>query len=138
MLGFYMLERGPISFRYVYPWFQQDWRLFTPPPQSNYYVYAVVDNKSGPLDIFSEICNKHQSNRLAGYGALCNALTNYLHFLENDIVSYGKETDNPNFIMVKNMIQKYLWHNGAKQKEDLRVILIIENIRNGKKRVYTG
>src|SRR5947208_757192 len=79
----YLAKPNFCSVFYSYPFFNQNWSLFVPPPNCNYnlYVYRKED-KSQCKDLFSEILIKHQKNRLKGNQALLTALSNSIHYFE--------------------------------------------------------
>jgi len=147
MLFFYKPEgtkRNKLDFYsalYVYPFFHQTWRLFSPPPDSNFKLYAHFE-KSGihKIDLFSEILQDHRSNRLKGLEPLLLAFVNSIHYFEKN-TRYKDPVNGPvkndlYFTMLEHSSRQYLKHKYKFEGGPLRLILVVENISNGEKKVF--
>src|SRR4051812_31267263 len=79
----YLIKPNLYSISYTYPFFHQNWNLFVPPPNSNYYLYVYNKNSTAEsMDVFGEILMGHQKNRFRGYGPILIALSNSIHYFE--------------------------------------------------------
>lgn len=126
---------------YVYPYFQQTWTLFTPPPNSNYQLIATYEcNGQRTKDVLNDILNKHQANRLLGYEQLLLTFVTGIHFFEKTAVlnnqPTGKVINNQNFDIVKYAAQNYLFHKHNKEVKNLKLTLVINDLNPGQTRVY--
>jgi hypothetical protein len=138
LLGAYLLNPGPVSFTYAYPYFHQNWNLFVPPPTANYRLYAYSEKTGLCTDIYSEILNHHRSNRLKGWGPLLIGLSNSIHYFEKEAIEnrfYGGQVkDNLNFSIMQKIAESYLSSSGWKKSDDLRLILCVRE--PGRSRIY--
>jgi hypothetical protein len=138
LLGAYLLGPGPVSFAYTYPYFHQSWNLFTPPPASNYRLYAYSQKTGWSSDIYSEILNHHRSNRLKGWSPLLTGLSNSIHYFEKESLEnhfYGGQVkDNLNFSIMQKIAESYISSSGIKKSEDIRLVLCVSE--PGLNRVY--
>ena len=129
------------SLAYVYPFFQQSWQLFAPPPESNYRLYASFEcDGKQKKDIFSEILETHQSNRLLGYEPLILAFTNSIHYFEKN-TSLRKPLNGPimddlYFIILEHDALNYLKYTYGEKVRNVRLILVVNDFKTGESRVY--
>ena len=141
VLGAYLIKPGFWSTAYSYPYFQQNWNLFVPPPNCNYNLYAYdFDHVSEKANVFSEITMKHQKNRLKGYGPLLIALSNSIHYFEKEALEQnfanGKVEKNDKFLMIEKFVRNYLKNTRPNEFKNVKIILSVNTISEGKQRVY--
>lgn len=136
-------EKNKMSYiagAYVYPYFQQNWNLFTPAPVSNYTLYAKPDNENVSQDIFNEILIKHQSNRLAGDEPFLIAFTNTIHYFEKNtslIASLnGPLKGDRYFDILEHSTKNYLQISRKKHFSSVKLILIVKDVITKEQRVY--
>lgn len=80
-----------VARRYVYPFFQQSWEMFVPPPSSNYKLFVEYEcNGLHKYDLFAEINTAHQKNRLKGYEPLMLVFSNSIHYFEHSTPMLNK------------------------------------------------
>lgn len=129
------------AYAYVYPYFHQNWNLFAPAPEANYRLIAEYEN--GGLqrrDVFAEIVQKHQANRLLGYEPLVIAFSNSMHYFEKNSplqqALNGPVKDDFNFTILERAVKNYLKYNNKTADRPLRLILVVENTQSKEQRVY--
>lgn len=126
---------------YANPFFHQNWNVFVPPPDTNYHLYAEYENNGiVRRDLFTEIMNKHRSNRLAGSGPILLAFANSIHYFEKNTKLAqsinGPVKNDPYFKMIEHSALNYLKHSGNISGNKLRLILVVENVRLKNTKVY--
>jgi hypothetical protein len=125
----------------VYPYFNQGWNLFVPPPDCNYRLFAEYENKgTRKKDIFQEVLLQHQNNRFKGYGPLLLAFSNSIYYFEKT-TELQKQLNGPvlrdsYFEIIENTALNYLRATEHKKIEKAKLLLVIENINSGTSRVY--
>lgn len=128
MIGNYIIKPGLFSRHYTYPYFQQNWNIFVPPPVNNYRLFVMSENIHC-TDVFEEIKIQHQSNRLGGSEALLMALSNSIHYFDLQTIKFDHETgiirNNGNFRIIKNIAVNYLKDQGKTGLENATLILMI-------------
>lgn len=134
-----------LAYAYVYPYFHQNWDLFAPVPENNYRLIAEYEeNGLQRRDVFAELVQKHQANRLLGYEPLVIAFSNSIHYFEagsplQQAVN-GPVKNDLNFMILERAVRSYLkQHNkagGLGGPELLRLIVVVENAGSGGQRVY--
>lgn len=123
LLTAYVFKPGKHSVFYIYPFFHQNWNVFVPPPESNYNLYALFQNKElKRIDVFTEINQKHQSNRFAGNESLLLCLINSIHHFEYEA---NPVTTGANFKMIEHYAFNYLQQTRNIEIEHLRLILVV-------------
>jgi len=154
LLSFYLVKPNNLSVKYCYPYFHQSWNLFVPPPNCNYnlYVYFPQKEKSNAanttldttdlkyFDVFDEIVENHQKNRLKGYEPLLIALSNSIHYFEKEAeeqkFTAGKVEHNVNFDIIEKFVKNYVKVVKHNNTNGLKMILLVNPTNNGKQRVY--
>lgn len=136
-LSSYVFKPNKYSFFYCYPYFHQNWNLFIPPPENNYnlYVFYTDENKiKQKADIFRELLVVHQSNRINGTEPLLLALSNTIHYFENESKP-GYASEN-NFKMIEVFAKNYLQHTRHVKIIDLKLILLVSGPDSIKTRIF--
>lgn len=125
---------------YTYPYFQQNWNLFTPAPVSNYSLFAGGVDENLRTDIFNELLLKHQTNRLAGYEPLLVAFTNTIHYFEKNSVLTaplnGPVNGDLYFTMLEHSAKNYLQNTRKKKISAVKLMLVVEDVVSKERRVY--
>lgn len=140
----FVKERGKLDYYalwYANPFFHQGWNLFIPSPDSNYKLYATFnDNGLQKVDVFQEALLKHQSNRLKGYGPLVLAFVNSIHRFEKTCGEQkelnGPIQNNLDYDIIKKVVAGYLHYTRNVEDTDLKLVLVVENVRTARVRVY--
>jgi hypothetical protein len=139
LLFLYPFQPNRFSSFYCYPYFYQDWKLFVPPPDSNYNLYVTYENDGEQTtDIFFEIMNEHRSNRIAGTEPLLIALSNTIHYFEKEVAP-GKIADRSpgsKFSLVENFACRYLEHSRHIKLKELKLKLVVRSTVSGATKVY--
>lgn len=121
------------AFNYCYPYFNQDWRLFTPCPDNNFEVIAsyVVNGKRRYALPLSVVLS--EKNILNGKEALNFSMTascGYVAFekirVNGNIYRYNKTVS---YEIYKNAFKKYLSHKEGSEISELALILKLKSIR---------
>lgn len=134
MLFKYIFDPGNLSFYYVYPYFQQSWSLFVPPPHNNYNLFAEYNaNGTHRLDVFKEILTNHQTNRFGGSEALLIALSNSIHYFEKEPAPDVRGT---NFKIIEKFTINYLRQTRDIKLSQVKIILTIDLDKPSELRVY--
>jgi hypothetical protein len=125
----------------VYPYFQQTWTLFTPPPNSNYQLIASYEHKGQHTeDILFEILNKHQANRLLGYEPLVLTFVTGIHYFEKRAFfneqPCGQIKNNQNFDIVEYAARNYLFHKHGQDVKNLKLTLVVKDLNVAQTRLY--
>lgn len=104
-----------VSEYYVYPYFQQHWQLFTPPPQIKYGLYVRYKNKStwsNWQNILQEQINKHHQNIVLGNETsllLYSSAINYMYYsLDTAKHCYTIDYKNKNVDVLKQAVKQQL------------------------------
>ena len=129
------------AYKYVYPWFHQNWNLFAPAPDSNYRLLALYDNGSPQVvDVFDELVQAHQANRLAGHEALVVAFSNSMHYFEKNSplqqALNGPIKNDMNFSILEQATHRYLQETRHIGQGPLRLFLVVDQVHTGQRRVY--
>lgn len=127
-----------LSTAYTYPFFQQNWDLFAPPPDNNYKLYAVMEDDR-VNDVLGQIKNEHLTNLLAGNEALLLTFSNSIHFFEKEAVykhiSPDKAAETINFKIIIRSVEAYYMLQSNKQVK--RIILLVSPLKTDQKpRIY--
>jgi len=125
--------------RYVSSFFHQSWKLFAPPPNANYQLYACTEDHDA-IDIMQELRIKNQNNRFSGNGHALVSFVNYIHFFEKStplIKSINGPIANDQYFKMLEQASRIYW-NEVHQADatNLKLILVVENYSDKKKRVY--
>lgn len=133
-LFFYSFSQGKYSFYYTYPFFQQSWSLFVPPPSANYKLLAVYgDRNEHAKDIFSEILINHQSNRFNGSEPLLIALSNSIYYFEQE---QNPDAGGINFRIIEQFAVNYLNKTNHLHLKTARLFVLVSNAETGNTKVY--
>lgn len=126
---------------YTYPYFQQTWALFAPPPSCNYSLIAGFENNGQQkTDVLAEILNKHRSNRLKGYEPLLIALINSIHYfekkspLQNNV--NGPIINSNDWEVLQKVVLNYLRYTRQGNVTNLKLTLLVSNIKDNHKKIY--
>lgn len=115
---------------YVYPFFDQNWNLFVPPPVNNYklLVCSTTDPGNG-RDLVEEILTNHQANRLKGYEPFLIGLVNSIYYFENRAMSnnlrQGQVKNDLYFGIVEYFAKNYLKHVYNKDLQNEKLVLLV-------------
>jgi hypothetical protein len=126
------------SFDYCYPYLFQDWRLFTPCPKYNFTICAKykVNNTTHYALPLQEVLNKR--NLFNGKEFLMLSITGSSGYAADD---YKKVTEsniyfiiNKNYAILRNVITNYLNHKHDEKISDLKMILILTDLKTKKQK----
>ncbi len=126
---------------YAYPFFQQNWNLFVPPPSCNYNLYAEYEDKGlKKTELVQELLFQHQNNRLKGYGPFLLAFSNSIYYFEKCSKKQNKINgpiqDDINFTIVEYSAKKYLEQTRHIQLKKLKLILLVSDVLTKEQRIY--
>ena len=126
---------------YVYPFFNQNWNLFVPPPSTNYkLLVSFADNGKQSIDIFNEILIQHQTNRFTGNSALLLAFSNSIHYFEKNTLLKntlnGPVKNDLNFQILEQSAKKYIQSTRNITLDQLKLSLCVEDLSSKKTKVY--
>lgn len=126
------------SFTYAYPYFVQDWRLFTPCPNNNFTVYAKykVNNQTHYALPLQEVL--YNRNLFTGKEFLTFSITGSAGYVADD----EKERKagitpfviNQNYYIFRHVVLNYLNHKHHHQITDLKLILLLTDIKTKQKK----
>jgi hypothetical protein len=126
------------AFNYTYPYFIQDWRLFTPCPDNNFTIYAKykVNNQTHyALPLQEALYNR---NLFSGKEFIVFSLTGSAEYVAGDVE--GNKTGitpfviNPNYFIFRHAVINYLSHKHHQQITDLKLILLLTDIKTKQKK----
>lgn len=126
---------------YVYPYFNQNWNLFVPPPSANYKLLVSYENNGKQYtDIFNEVLLKHQTNRLSGTSALLLAFSNSIHYFEKN-TKLQKSLNGPikndlYFQIMERSAINYIQSTRGINIDHLEISLCVETLGTEKMKVY--
>ncbi len=125
---------------WIYPYFHQNWTLFTPAPSCNYSLYVWSDSHPEKHDIFREILTAHRRNRFAGHEALLLAFSNSIHYFEKNCslqqTVNGPVQGNANFDLLSHSAENYLAHTSGKSVKGIKLMLIAKDVNSGEQRIW--
>lgn len=126
---------------YVYPYFNQNWNLFVPPPSTNYKLLVSFQDKGKQsVDIFNEILIQHQTNRFAGHSALLLAFSNSIHYFEKNTplqnALNGPVKNDLYFQILKQAAKNYIQSTRNINIDELKLSLCVEDLPSKKIKVY--
>jgi hypothetical protein len=141
LVSSYLIKPNPYSLLYSYPFFHQNWNLFVPPPDCNYYLYVYNKDQSPQvIDVFNEILTQHQKNRLKGYEPLLIALSNSIYYFEKEAeaqnFTIGKATKNENYSIMEKIAKSYLKSTKKADTKNSKFILFVKSLTCKKTRIY--
>ena len=126
---------------YVYPYFNQNWNLFVPPPNTNYkLLVSYEDHGKHYTDIFNEILVKHQTNRLSGNSAVLLAFSNSIHYFEKN-TKQQKQLNGPikndlYFQILEQSAKNYIRSSRGININQIKIYLCVETLGTNKMKVY--
>lgn len=125
---------------YIYPYFQQNWNLFAPAPNSNYNLYCEFENNGVQrIDVFNEIKILHQTNRFKGYEPLLVAFANSIHYFEKNAKSRetinGPIKDDLNFKIIELATKNYLEYSRQSEIQKIKIMLVVQS-QDDKQKFY--
>lgn len=127
---------------YVYPFFDQGWKLFAPVPNSNYHLFVKfnVGKKIEQFDLVQLFLNQHLENRFGASESLVLALHNSIHNFEKS-TSFQNKLNGPikndvTYIVIKHLVNQYLAYYTNNQAKNIQTILLVENVITHQQRVY--
>jgi hypothetical protein len=120
---------------YCYPYFYQDWRLFTPCPNYNFQIYASYDvngmrTYAAPLQEVLEHKNLFNGGEFLKLSF--TAAEGYLAYeanMQNAEIRYfpiGK-----NYFVLQTIVKNYLQHMHGAEIKDLKMLVVLKEIKNG-------
>ena len=125
------------SFGYCYPYFFQDWRLFTPCPKNNFTIYAIykVNHQTHYALPLQEVL--YQKNKFTGKEFLMLSLTDAAAYVaddkRDDTLGITRFRMNANYNIFKNAVAVYLNQKHSKKITDLKLILLLTDIKTKKR-----
>jgi hypothetical protein len=129
-----------IARSYAYPYFQQKWNMFVPPPSSNYNLF--VEFECGGLqkyDLFQKVLITHQKNRFNGSEPILLALSNTIHYFEHHTKQRqklnGPVKNEKFFVMLEHSVLNLLRSTHKCNIEQVKIILLVKE-HSGRQRVY--
>lgn len=116
----------------------QGWNVFVPVPNSNYKLFVEFESGGAKksFDLFREIKNKHQANRLSGYEPLLLAFSGCIYVIEKKGISQGLIKDDITFKLLENATKGYLRHYYNKNIKDVKMLLLVNEINTLKQKIY--
>jgi hypothetical protein len=125
----------------IYPYFQQNWNLFVPAPDSNYKLNCEYENRGiKKIDVFNEVLIKHQTNRFAGYEPILIGFTNSIHYFEKNTTKQkqlnGPITNDLNFEILKRLAKNYIEYSEKIKIKQIKITLIVNQIITNNQRIY--
>ncbi len=124
---------------YTNPFFEQNWNLFVPPPNSNYNLFVINENNVTE-DVFNEIVEQHQRNRLSGYEPLVIAISTAIHYFEKEALEQnfngGEVKNNQKFMILQRVVKNYLQDKKHANLKEVKIILSEKSINNKSPRIY--
>lgn len=129
------------SQRYAYPFFQQTWQLFAPPPDANYQLVASYELSGKQCtDIFNEVLFRHQTNRLAGYEPLFLCFASSIHQFEKNALwqglNNGEVKSNTAFGILEKLCRAYIVHTQGAVPNQLKITLVVKPTNGQPTRIY--
>jgi len=126
---------------YAYPFFNQNWNLFVPAPNTNYKCFVSYENNGvQQLDLLEEILNKHQSNRYLGYSSIVLAFVNSMHYFEKNSPLQeklnGPIKDDLNFTILETSAKNYIEVTRGIEVKNFKLILFVETLVSKQQKVY--
>lgn len=126
------------STTYCYPYFYQDWRLFTPCPNYNFQVYAsyTINGKqkyAAPLQEVLE--HKNLFNGGEFLKLAFTAAEGYLGYeanMQNQTIGYfpiGK-----NYFVLQTIVKNYLQHQHGAEVTNLKMLAVMKDIKSNKQK----
>lgn len=122
------------STSYCYPYFHQDWRLFTPCPNYNFEIYASyeVDGKTcyaaplkGVLE-HGDLFNGGEFLKLAFTAA--GGYIGYETTVQNGQI--GDFPQGKSYSVMQTMVKNYLRHESGSEVNHLKMLLVLRGIKN--------
>ena len=129
------------AYYYAYPFFQQSWTLFTPPPDCNYRLFAdfSLNGKAKQVEILSTLAQNH-NNRLLGNEPVTLAIANSIHYFEKASPHQekinGPANGDKNFKILEHSVRRYLQHEFSGSLTGLKLMLEVTPINGKPRRLY--
>lgn len=127
---------------YVYPFFDQGWKLFAPVPTTNYHLFVKFNNgnKTEQFDLVQILLDNHLKNRFGLNEALSLAIHNSIHGFETS-TNFQNKLKGPikndvTYTVVKHLVNQYLAYYTNNQAKNIQSILLVENVITHQQRVY--
>jgi hypothetical protein len=127
---------------YVYPFFDQGWKLFAPVPVNNYHLYVTyqAEGTTQKIDLIQLVKSKQIQNRFNGYEAISLALNNTIHAFESSTKLQNKLNgpiqNELTYTMLQHLVKQYLAYYSNNQAKNIQTILLVENVITHQQRVY--
>ncbi len=126
---------------YAYPYFQQSWSLFAPPPEENYKLFVEYENLGNKKqDLVLEILSKHRDNVFKGGEAVYLSISNSIHFYEKNTASKGHLSglveNDLYWNILEHQVLRYLNSTHQLHLSEIKMALHCNNVLTGQKRVY--
>lgn len=127
------------AYTYCYPYFHQDYRLFTPVPQNNYLLYVSYTINNKPYHSFPlrEVMNEKSiftgsEFLLLSLSASCNYITPVQPAIKGNVY---KMNLNKEYFVLKQVLENYLNHKHHQTINDLKITLTLSSIKTKEKTV---
>ncbi len=126
---------------YAYPYFQQSWSLFAPPPEENYKLFVEYENLGlRQQELLYEILARHRDNVFRGGEAVSLTIGNSIHYFEKNTnqktILNGPVTNNLYWNILEQQVLRYLNTKHQLHLSQIKMALHCNNVLTGKKRVY--
>jgi hypothetical protein len=126
---------------YAYPYFQQSWSLFAPPPEENYKLFVEYENLGNKKqDLILDILSKHRDNVLKGREAVYLSICNSIHFFEKNSSDKhplnGPIENNLYWSILEHQVIRYINSTHQLHLSEIKMALHCNNVLTGQKRVY--
>ena len=121
LLGSMNLHKTGKAWMYVYPYFDQNWSLFAPPPQKNFELLLFLEDKTiaeltaGSIQVNGKVIENNEMIK--------SAISNCMHFMNTP----GHEKKSNSSILEK-LIQNYLKHNSLPKAK--KIVLIYTELNH--------
>ena len=126
------------AFGYCYPYFYQDWRLFTPCPKSNFTICASykINNQTHYALPLQEVL--HEKNLFTGREFLMLSMTSASGYVADDAKDSSKSVSpfvmNKNYVIFRTVFSNYLKQKHHQEISDLKLILLLTDIKTKQKK----
>jgi hypothetical protein len=126
---------------YAYPYFQQSWSLFAPPPEENYNLFVEYENMGNKKqDLVLEVLAKHRDNVFKGGEAVYLSICNSIHFFEKNTSAKkalnGPVVNDVYWTILERQVIRYLNSKHQLHLSEIKMALHCNNVLTGQKRAY--
>lgn len=126
---------------YVYPYFNQNWNLFVPAPNTNYKLLVCYEQEGKQkVEVLREILNAHQTNRFLGYSAVLLNFANSIHYFEKNTALLkplnGPIKNDLYFQMLEQSALNYIQTTRHISLSHVKLMLCVSQLSSPSNRVY--